>query len=58
MKIYEFISEQMVNLPDETLPMWELQDVKRNTYFVKAEDVSLYNPKPSEIEMFIIQKGE
>ena len=56
MEMYEFVDEFMVSILDENLPMYELQDVQNNTFFVKAEDVKLYFTMPSEAADFINKK--
>ena len=57
MKMYEFLDEIMVQSGEESFPMYELEDIERVRFFVKAEDVKLYFTTPQEASEFINQKG-
>ena len=56
MKMYEFLDEIMVQSGEESFPMYELEDIERVRFFVKAEDVKLYFTTPQEASEFINQK--
>ena len=56
MKMYEFLDEIMVQSGEESFPMYELEDVERVRFFVKAEDVKLYFTTPQDASEFINQK--
>ena len=54
--MYEFLDEIMVQSGEESFPMYELEDVERVRFFVKAEDVKLYFTTPQDASEFINQK--
>jgi len=56
MKMYEFLDEIMVQSGEESFPMYELEDIERVRFFVKAEDVKLYFTTPQDASEFINQK--